>query len=73
MERLKVERIPVYRPKPLTKFAGALPAEEAAKRRAEAQRRADTNESLRAAVIAVFTFPLFYLVLVLLLLAGGAR
>lgn len=69
MDRLRVQRVPVYRPKPLHRYGGAMPQAEALRR----QQRRELAESARTAVIAVMTFPLFYLFLVLVLLAGGAR
>ncbi len=73
MDRLRVERVPVYRPKPLHRYGGAMPRSEFEAQQARAEHRAKVREAARTAVIAVFTIPVLYLTLVLLLLAGGAR
>ena len=69
MDRLRVERVPVYRPKPLHRYGGAMPQAEALRR----QRRRELNEAARTAVLAALCFPLLYAFIVLMLLAGGAR
>lgn len=68
MDRLR-ERVPVYRPRPLSNFntgPGAVPASEWRRR----QDRRERDEIVRKSVATFIFFPLGWLVLSLLLLAG---
>lgn len=69
MDRLTEARVPVYRPRALTKY----PIKPGAVSQADwdaRKRRKEFNEMTRAVVFGVLLFPIFYFSLVTVLLLG---